>query len=87
VILWQGDLIHGGGFDNKLKNGAMHLHLYIPMKPSDLRSLGGSVLQTVSRSGENFQKVVLDTAFAPDKRQEGEDGKNPKCDIRILGPF
>lgn len=72
-MLWRGDLIHGGGFDNELKNGAMRLHLYIPMKQSDVGSLGGSALQAVSRKGNIFQRLVLDPTFSPGEGHESEE--------------
>jgi hypothetical protein len=65
ALLWRGDLIHGGGFDNALTNGAMRLHLKIPMKESDVSSLLGSSSQVVSRTGDIFPKLSLDCEFSP----------------------
>lgn len=35
MLLWRGDIIHGGGLENRAKNGAMRVHWYIPMKNVD----------------------------------------------------
>ena len=42
IMLWRGDLVHGGGYDNELGNGALRIHWYIPMKPSDEGSVCGA---------------------------------------------
>ena len=37
MILWRGDLVHGVGYDNKLKNGALRMHFYLSLHVSTRR--------------------------------------------------
>ena len=36
ILLWRGDLVHAGGFQNDLGNGALRVHRYIYMKQGDI---------------------------------------------------
>jgi hypothetical protein len=63
--MWRGDLIHAGGYDNNLKNGAMRLHLYIPTTESGVASLRGGGTQKVDRSFSEFEFLSHDTTFTP----------------------
>ena len=42
----------------------MRLHLYIPMKEDDVKSLEGNVTQTVDRKGDIFKKLAVDETFS-----------------------
>lgn len=64
-MLWRGNLIHGGGFDNKEKNGAMRLHLYIPMVEYSVGTLHGSYIPMVSREDEVVKNLNLNESFSP----------------------
>jgi hypothetical protein len=64
ILLWRGDLIHGGGFDNDRKNGAMRLHLYIPMTQGSIRSVQGDVTNKVDRDDPIIQKLDLNADFS-----------------------
>lgn len=46
ILLWRGDLVHGGGYDNRKNNGALRLHWYIPMKKDDIATVAGSLGNT-----------------------------------------
>jgi hypothetical protein len=35
ILLWRGDLVLAGGFQNDLENGALRVHWYIYMKDAD----------------------------------------------------
>jgi hypothetical protein len=76
ALLWRGDLVHAGGFDNKLGNAALRLHLYIPMKPSDIDSMRGSSSQKVCREGLDSSNLYFDSTFSPQsegKRKDRDD--------------
>jgi hypothetical protein len=64
-MMWRGDLIHAGGFDNRLKNGAMRLHLYIPTTKGGVSSLRGGGRQQVDRKFSAYNSLHLDTTFTP----------------------
>jgi hypothetical protein len=64
--MWRGDLIHAGGFDNRFKNGAMRLHLYVPTTESGVKSLRGrQSRQEVDRSFSAFNCLHHDRTFTP----------------------
>jgi hypothetical protein len=63
VLLWRGDLVHGGALQNPKKNGALRCHWYIPMKPADIGTIHGLVTgrnARVSRSENLSEALGLD---------------------------
>jgi len=41
MLLWRGDMVHGGGLQNGEEDGALRIHWYLPMKADDLLSNSG----------------------------------------------
>ena len=75
ALLWHGDLVHFGGFDNKHRNAALRLHLYIPMNPSNVDSMRGSSSQKVCREGLNSSNLYFASTFSPyfDRKRKHRD--------------
>jgi hypothetical protein len=56
ILLWRGDLVHAGGFQNGPKNGALRVHWYIYMKQAD-RDLDYGRNNTTWTDFEDGQKI------------------------------
>jgi hypothetical protein len=66
MLLWRGDLIHGGALQNEAKNGALRCHWYIPMKQDDIGVIRALVTENtaqVSRSQREGGRGIADAVL------------------------
>ena len=52
ILLWRGDIVHGGGLQNEAQNGALRVHWYIPMKEEDKLTIQSNYFDNGDISGK-----------------------------------
>jgi hypothetical protein len=71
ILLWRGDLVHAGGFQNDAKNGALRVHWYIYMKEAD-RHLDYGRNNTTWTDFEDGQKIYNVCRHLEEATEESE---------------